>query len=405
LINKTKLNNAINYIAIIYAFLLPLSRAGIVLFSGILIILWIFEGNLKIKFQKILKCRFTLSIIVFILFSLLSLIWVEEQNLQEALKYIKKYWYLVVIFPLFTSLKPSYVSKILYAFLAGMTLSMILSWGIYFEWWQIKEVTPDSLSPFMWHVFYSIFLAFSALLSLNFAWHIKEKTLQILYIILFILFTSILFMGIGRTGQVIFVIGLFILLIENFDHKIKAAISALVISLVLLGTLYTFNNTFKQRINLVKSDFIQMIEKDQYCNSLGGRVFTWKITYEIVQAHPIIGLGIIDHLDYLKNAMHNDKEFSKCSLKDMISYFHGQYIEIISQTGILGLFLFLSIFYFFMRIKIKNSMLNNIKLLLGVTFLLVFLVDVPFRKQFALALFALISAIIIRQNSIEKDSI
>lgn len=403
MINKIKVNNAINYIAIIYAFLLPLSRASIVLFSAILIVLWIFEGDLKEKFQKILKCRFTLSIIVFIIFSLLSLVWVEEQNLQEALKYIKKYWYLMVIFPLFTSLKPSYIFKVLYAFLAGMSLSMILSWGIYFEWWHIKEVTKDSLSPFMWHVFYSIFLAFSALLSLNFALHTKQKTLKILYIILLILFTSILFMGIGRTGQVIFVIGLFILLMENFDHKIKAVVSALVISLVLLGILYTFNNTFKQRIDLVKSDVVQMVETEQYCNSLGGRVFTWQISYEIIQEHPIIGLGIVDHLDYLKNAMKNDERFSECSFKDMIDYFHGQYIEIISQTGIVGLFLFLSIFYFFMRVKIKNRMLNNIKIILGMTFLLVFLVDVPFRKQFALALFALISSLILIEKRVEDE--
>ena len=101
--NKVKINNIINYIVLIYAFLLPLSRAGIVLFSVILMTLWIFEGALKKKFQTIFKCRFTLSIIIFILFNILSLLWVEEQNIQEALKYIKKYWYLIIIFPIFTS--------------------------------------------------------------------------------------------------------------------------------------------------------------------------------------------------------------------------------------------------------------------------------------------------------------
>lgn len=400
---KAGINNAINYIALLYAFSLPLSRAGIVVFSILLTLLWIIEGDFRKKFRQLAKNRFIISIVVFILFSLFSLLWVEEQNISKALKYISKYWYLITILPLATSLKHSYIPKVLYAFLAGMTVSMILSLGIYFEWWQIKEVTKESLSPFMYHVFYSIFLALAGLFSLNFALHSKNRALQILYIILLILFTAILFLGIGRTGQAIFVIGLFVLLVSHFEHKLKAIAGAFVISIVLLGIFYSFNGTFKQRVDLVKSDTAQMIDNNQYCNSIGGRVFTWKVSYEIFQQHPILGLGIADHLDYLKNAMREDESFSKCGFKDIINYFHGQYIEIFSQTGFVGLLLFLAIFYFFIQIKIKNKMLNNIKIILVVSFLCVFLVDVPFRKQFAVALFALISSLIILQKRVEDE--
>jgi len=384
-----------------YAFILPLSRAGIVAFSALLIILWIVEGGFKEKFSKIVNERFTLSLILFLLFCIFSLFWVEPDNIDLALNYLKKYWYLLVIFPIFTSLKQEYILKLLYAFLLGMTVSMILSWSIYFQWGQIREVTVGSLSPFMYHVFYSIFLAFAALLSLNFAFNSKHKFLVLLLILLSILFISILFMGVGRTGQVIFIIGLFILVLQNFTHKIRAVIITLMASVVIFGTLYQFNETFKERTDFVKNDIVQMVEEDEYCNSLGGRIITWKISYEALKEHPIIGIGIADHLEYLKNKMNSDEKFSTCHIKHMIGYFHGQYIEIASQIGILGLLFFLTIFYFLLQVKIENKMINSIKIILIMTFLLVFFVDVPFRKQFALALFALMSAIIIRQKNYE----
>lgn len=87
----------------------------------------------------------------------------------------------------------------------------------------------------------------------------------------------------------------------------------------------------------------------------------------------------------------------------MIVYFHGQYIEVVAQIGLLGLISFLAIFYFLIRIPIKNNIINNIKIILIMTFILVFFVDVPFRKQFSLALFALMSGIILRQRRVENE--
>jgi len=404
LINKIHINSTINYLVVAYAFILPLSRAGIVAFTALLFILWIIEGKFRDKFRQIFKCKFTLSLIIFLIFSTLSLLWAQEQNLKEGINYIRKYWYLLILFPIFTSLKHEYIPKILYAFLAGMSVSVIISWGIYFDWWQVKEVTAGSLSPFMYHVFYSIFLAFSSLLALNFALNSKDKRVIFLHIFLAILFTGILFLGIGRTGQVILVVGIFLLLINNFKHKIRAISIALILSTILIGTFYTFNDTFKQRINFIKSDIVQTLVEENYCNSLGGRAFTWVITYEIVKEHPIIGIGLGDHLEYLRDTMDSDERFSTCHLKNMIVYFHGQYIEIVAQIGLLGLISFLAIFYFLMSISIKNNIINNIKIILIMTFLLVFFVDVPFRKQFSLALFALMSGIIIRQKIQEDKS-
>lgn len=259
MINKIYINSAINYLVVVYAFIMPLSRAAIVALTAILFILWIVEGGFRNKFRQIFRCKFTLSLIIFLIFSALSLFWAQEENMKEAISYIRKYWYLLILFPIFTSLKQEYILKILYAFLAGMAVSSIISLGIYLHWWQVKEVASGSLSPFMYHVFYSIFLAFSALLALNFALNSKDKRVIFLHILLAILFISILFLGIGRTGQVILVVGIFLLLINTFEQKIKAIGIAFILSTILIGVFYTFNDTFKQRTDFVKSDIVQTI--------------------------------------------------------------------------------------------------------------------------------------------------
>jgi O-antigen ligase len=392
-------NKALNYTALLYAFLLPLSRAGISILTVLMILFWILEGDLKRKFSKILKCKFIVAILVFVAFSFISLFWVESENIHTALKYLKKYWYLLVMFVLYTSLQVSNISKILYAFLAGMSVSMVISWGIYFDWWQIKEVTKESLSPFMYHVFYSVFLAFAALLSIIFAKESEKKSLQLLYTTLTILFAGVLFLGIGRTGEVIFVIGLFLIFLRGYKHKLPMLIGLLLLVGTLFAGFYNFSDKFKTRANLVKSDIELLINKEQYCSSLGGRAFTWRVAYDITKEHPLLGVGVGDHLVYLKQEMNRDKEFSKCEvLKNMINYFHGQYIEVVAQNGFIGLILFLSIFYFLMSIKVKDDTFKNIRTLLVMTFLLFFIVDVPFRKQFGLALFALISSLILIQR-------
>ena len=43
-IKQINYNQTINYLIVAYAFILPLSRAGVVFFSALLTLLWILEG-------------------------------------------------------------------------------------------------------------------------------------------------------------------------------------------------------------------------------------------------------------------------------------------------------------------------------------------------------------------------
>ncbi len=388
----------LNYLFVIYAFLIPISRAGIVLVTILMTILWFVDGDLKSKLNYIKKSSYIISIFIFIIFLFISILW-SDATIIMGLDYIKKFWYLLPIIVISTSIKQEYIYKALYSFIISMVISLIASYGIVFELYDGRTAVSYFMKN---HIMYSIFLGFTSLVLIVLSIYEDIKIKKALYIILTILFLIVLFLSSSRTGQFMFFIGLFGIMFITIKQKLKALTLFLVSFMITIILAYNYSEVFKNRINYAKSD-IQQIYSGKLCNSIGGRVFTWKIAYEVFEESPILGVGSGAHLIYLKQRMDEDREFNECALKDMIDYFHGQYIEILAQGGLVGLIIFLSIFYFLWRVDLEDKKIDFIKYILIIIFLSVFLADVPFRKQFALALFALISGLILAQNRVEKE--
>ncbi len=212
----------------------------------------------------------------------------------------------------------------------------------------------------------------------------------------------VLFLGISRTGQSIYLVGLLAIMILYSKLKYRYILALIALIALLLVTLYQHNPRFHKRLDIAQSD-IQNLTHKNYCTSLGGRIITWKIAAEVFEKEPILGMGTQDHLIYLQERMNAHKTFSNCSIKDLIGYYHAQYIEITAQLGIVGLLLFLNIFYALAKTNNKNPAIAHSKMLFILVFLLASFLDVPFRKMFTLALFALISSVILLEE--KKDEI
>ncbi len=398
MIKKEHLHRWFYFTALLFAFLLPLSRAGLNLLGFMLLVIWLIEGDFKKKFTLLKKEPFIQALVLFILYSLLNFLWIEPHNFKEALSYDFKYIYFLIIPILYTTYDSQKYRDLLYAFLAGMTVSSLQSLSIYFHIYDFHEVNLESLSPHMWHTIYSIFLAFSGLSAFILAMEENHLFHKILFILLTIMIGAVLFLGISRTGQAIYLFGLFSIIISLFRVRLSILISTLLLITFLLLTLYQLNPRFKARLNVAQQDITLLTQHHDYCSSLGARLFTWKIAYEVFQKEPLLGMGTADHIEYLQNSMNQDKKFSTCSIKEMIGYYHAQYIEELTQSGLIGLFFLLYLFYTFNKIETKDDTLRSIKYLFSMVFLLAFFLDVPFRKMFTLGLFALISSIILLEK-------
>jgi O-antigen ligase len=390
----------INILAVAYAFILPLSRAGVSFFSALLFILWILEGNIKQKTTYLFQNSVTKSLMAFLLFSLISLAWTE--HVYEALEYIKKYWYFLPLFIFFTSLQKEYIPRVLSAFILGMFVSELISYGVFFELWRFKHATVQNLSPFMHHIEYSVFLAFTGLILLGRIFNEKKLLNKVLYTAFFTTVSGNLFLTAGRTGQFAFIVGLFVLALINFKNKMKALFISILLTLLILGIAFNVSHTFHDRVIIGKENILSVIHKSDYCTSWGGRVGSWIISTDIIEKNPILGVGIIDNMKEFHSIIDNQHPEMKC-MHEFFMHTHNQFLEICTQMGIVGLALFLYIFYSIVRLPIMERQYKNIKYTYLTVLTFAFVPEVLFHRQFSMALFALIIGLILAEYRIENE--
>lgn len=396
--NATEL---IQYFAIALAFCLPLSHAGVSLFSGLLFVTWLWEGNFQAKWQSIKQEPTLWAVLVFFLYMTVSSFWSE--NLQHAEKNLRNYaYYLPIVFIFFTSLKRENVPRLLSAFISGMFISELVSYGIFFELIHKEGISSDNPSPFMYHIRYSIFLAVTALLIINQIFYEKTSRLKrIFLLIFFITVVSNLFINVGRTGEVAFLVGLFFLLLSHLQVTVRAVgiASVALAGIIFLG--YTLSPVVQERVQDVHDDLYKMTTVHDFDTSLGGRYAMAVIGIDIIKDSPIFGAGIGDDYDLFMQRLKQDK-FYEFQFLSRYPDFHDQYIQTLVRGGAVGLFLLLLMFIFLKISARRDSQANHIAVILLTVYLLGFFTDPLMTRQFPMVLFSFLAGVILAQSRMSE---
>lgn len=391
--SKINFEKTYYYSLLIFAFMLPLSKATNSLFMTLFLLLLLLQGNYKHHFELVKSSAFAKSLLFFIGFMTLSLLWTE--NLDNALSFKKLYWQWFAIFAIALNVKVDQIFTVISAFIAGMVLSEILSYGMFFEFWTIRGHGSAYPSPFMFHITYSLFLGITAIILLNRIlskrYSFKEKLLLLFF---FITITGNLFINDGRTGQLAFLVGIFATVFIHYKVTFKSIFGALLLSVFIFGSAYIASNKFQVRVHAAQQD-IQKILKGELTSSWGIRVAMYFVTADIVKEHPIIGVGVGDYNSAAKDALEkNDHGFHKSVVAFIPKFhFHNQYLNILVQNGFVGLILMLMIFYNFARLPILNPELKELSLLIIILYLVAFIAEPLWMKQFSNTLFILFSGL------------
>ncbi|MBL6974070.1 MAG: hypothetical protein ISR67_06780, partial [Sulfurimonas sp.] len=249
LINNTDHDILINYLLICYAVTLPISKAGTNIFETLILLTWFIQGNWKEKYSLYKSNLLIVSLLSLIAFSIISIPFASSTAF--AIEYILKYKHLLIILVIYSSLDEKYIKHIISGFLFGIFLSELMSYGIFFEFWQYKNVPVTNPSPFMSRVDYSVYLSFASLILLSkiFDHHKTDIKLLLGYIFFFITATANLFINGGRTGQVAFIFMIFISIIMNLEHKIKGLLLSLLFLSTVFTTAYMYSPNFHSRVN------------------------------------------------------------------------------------------------------------------------------------------------------------
>ncbi len=337
-----------NRLLILLAFVIPISIAAYNILLGLITITWLLEGKWKEKWDLIRQQPVFKIMLIYFGFVVLSLLWTD--NLSSGWHYVKQYYIFFALPILYSSVNRTYIPQILSAFLGAMIISEIFSYLIYFDLIPFKLKpgwSPSDPSPFMMHSIYSLFLVFSIfLMIIRIAYEKRTRFQTVLYTFFIATMTLNLFLNSGRTGQFAFFLALIVFIYLYYQlHWIKSVFLGIIISSVIFSVSYIISPNFQNRTNETIQSIVHAYDKQEAKNdSTGQRFMMCQVASDIIWNNPIIGVGIGDERD------HYHQTLDQCmpELKPCIEGFsdlHNTYLKVFASTGIIGLGLFLWVFY------------------------------------------------------------
>jgi len=362
------LNKVYQFLLVSLAFFLPLTVFGANIIIVLIVLIWLFSGNYKLKYRKIISSKFLIASGLFYLLHVVGLIWTSD--LRWGFEILHKMWYFILLLPvLYTIVQKKYIKYYISAFLVAMSFSELVSYLIWFEIVPpFKMASVANPVPFMSHVSYNPILAFAIYIVGHEIFLNKDlgKFKFFMYSFFATTMTFNMFITGGRAGQLMFFAMLGILVFQSFKtDKIK---SLIIISILIPGiffTAYQFSSLFEKRVKEAINDVVTYEINSK--TSVGKRIDYMVNSIDIIKKNPFIGVGTGDFPnEFLKISILNDnRDFIRTANP------HNMYNLILIQLGLLGLISFLSIFYY----QIKQSFLSSSEFMrdVGVTLPLLFL--------------------------------
>ena len=398
LIKKSRIDY-INYLILLYAFVLSFPVALKTPILILLILLWITdrkEYNLNFGYLK----KIFIFMMIFLIYMLITSI-LSDVPLREIFYGIKKYWYFLPIFIIYKYIKKEYMLYTISSFLLGMFVSEFISYGIIFSFWKVRLGTPENPSMFLHHIQYSIFLSFASILLFFKGLYEKEKRLKIIYFLFFSTITTNLFFNVGRTGYITFLAGMIVSLSMVYKLKLKTFIELILSIMTVLIIFYNQSPNFNRRVHQAINDVQELKQNKDYDTSIGARIALWIAAKHIFVENPILGVGVSEHIRK-KNEFARLPKNKEFFFLTKIKHFHDSFLEILLQYGIIGLSLFLYILYLISKIPIKNRGIKIAKVSILVIFTLGSFTDRLFYLNSTMSLFALICGLIFAQYRFEN---
>ena len=329
--------------------------------------LWLLSLNFKKIVYFFRNEQLFFIIIIFSLWILITcLITLNfEYSFERYLKY-----FLIPIIIISTSIKKEYIKYIISAFLLGMFINEIVSYGIYFEIIKSQifgfDIVGNKYNPVPFlpsHMEYTLFLSLSIILSIFSFFNVNNKIIKIILIIFIFTMVTNLFLTTGRTGQFTLLGALIILSIIYFRHNYKyILLSFITIFIIFIMAFFLSNNT-NERIKKAYSDIVNVINNKDYNTSLGVRLSSYILIPKIIENEKfniLYGTGY-SNLNEVIHQIHI-KEFGDDSIfKVQEGHLHNSYITIFAGTGIIGFILFMLIWYKIFKIEIKDMYINYVR--------------------------------------------
>lgn len=356
---QEKITLLINYMLIIYAFLLPFNTHLSNKLFQFIAILFLFSGNLKEKLLFALKNRVVQALTLFYLMYLV--LSYNSHHFDWIVWKLKEFKYLFYIIIFLTVVEQNFKKRILNAFILSVLVSEALSYLMYFNvpLHFVKITGYGNLVPFFYT--YSQYVLLILIVVSVLFYRILKNDFQNIFIrtghyLAFIFSSVLVFLLDSKLGYILFFILVTTIFFSTKKHLFKIRyIAAAAVSTVLIGALaFKFSSTFEHRATNMYNQFHDAITKDKFTGSTGTRL-AWNILgMKIFMQHPLLGVGGFNHIDLavekIKNLEISQEEKNwllvfENKITPQMQTLHNEYLDHLIQFGIIGLVLLLNIFY------------------------------------------------------------
>ena len=361
----------VNILAVIYLFSLTVSYK----ISGTLIyiILFIFLLNPKVGtyLKNSLKNSFVQAGLLYLAVILIWFIGTHDLSFAITQLKINKFYLLPILF--FAFIRVEYFKYYVLAFILGAIVNFIWTYLMFFN------IIDNHYSNLIINQSEHAFLIFLTILSLFYRLVKYEDKLvyKILIIFIILLLSSNVFL-LKKTQIVSYVIVLFVAFIYLYRKDIvKILIFSLTfLSIFLIGINFLFPTVKYQLLH--ELDGVQKaIQKQDFTNSMSARLGVAYYSLQVIEDSPIFGYGTGDHAYEVKKAINNSelKNIDSKSYDILIGTLitgkhvtlHNTFLQVLVQYGIIGLLIFLNIFYQILKFTRGETNIYSLLIVSSVT--------------------------------------
>lgn len=307
----------------------------------LLLVCWVAGGEWKERLRRITTNPVAVSVLLLFGWLLLGTLW-GGGSVQERALGIKKYADLLII-PVLISMAMTVQerNRALVALAAALLVTLFLSFSLSVGG-SLPLGEPTACSQlnscvFKKHTTHNVMMAFGALLFAVFSWKSQDRWMRWGWGGAAVLAVSnVLLMVQGRTGYVVLA-GL-AMLVFHVRFGWRGILAALVVLCVAFSSVYQVSSSFRQRVEVTTAGITQWDPKVAVVeDSIGWRLEYAYHTVEIIQDHPLVGVGT-------GGFVQSYQARTQQAGLDVPPHPHNQYLFIMAQVGIGGLGLLLWLF-------------------------------------------------------------
>lgn len=326
------------YLLALTLFLTPLSSSGKSIFVVLSMLAILLTPIYRKQLIQVIKKPWCIAGFSLFSMAIVACLW-SPATLSREFFIIEKYsklLYLPLLAIGFTHKKTRTMA--IHAFILAMLFTCVLATLKFHGFLTHLSMNPDHI--FRNHIMTGFMVAFASYLSLLIAFNNKKNPMTYAYLCLAILFTYyILFINEGRTGYVIYLL-LVLLLVIQLCSWWQALAGILLISVFFIGSYLTIQQ-FHDRVDSISQGirgYQYDVEADK-ASPIGLRLQFHDFAHSLFNKHPLIGNGTGSFSYYFDSL--NPVPVWRHSLMEP----HSQYWLIASEFGSLGLFILAFFFY------------------------------------------------------------